>query len=173
MRIARTFALALALLAPSVASAQWLGMPPWSPMMPPPFFNGPMFPRPYYPPFPAQPPIPPEPVARPLSRHECINFAFAAHRPSAFLKLRIERSTPDNRKVLRQRALFVLKFDTDPLARGTARWVFGQLEAGAPPAPPPANPPPQNPPPGGGGGGEPDHDDDGHDHEHDHEHGAR
>lgn len=117
--------LALALALPALASAQWLGLPPWQPL-PPPVFTGPIV-APFYPPYPAQPPIPPEPVARALSRAECINFDFAAQRPSAFLKLRIERTSPDNRKVLRQRTLFVLKFDSDPLARGTARWVFTQL----------------------------------------------
>lgn len=131
MTAARRFiALACLLALPALARAQWL-MPPWAsrPIYPAayqPYHPGNAF-NPYNPYNPYQPPHPPEPVARPLSRAECINFDFAVTSPSAFLKLRIERTTPENRKVLQQRALFILKFDTHPLALGTARWVAEQV----------------------------------------------
>lgn len=128
----RILVIACLLALPALGRAQWL-MPPWQQ----PLFNRPFYPPAYQPYHPANafnpynpyqpPPRPPEPVAGPLSRGECINFDFAETSPSAFLQLRIERTSPENRKVLQQRALFVLKFDTHPLALGTARWVAEQV----------------------------------------------
>lgn len=117
----RILVLACLLTLPALARAQWMMPPPWT------FHPGYGY-QGYNPYNPYQPaPRPPEPVAMPLSRGECINFDFAVTSPSAFLKLRIERTTPENRKVLQQRALFILKFDTHPLALGTARWVAEQV----------------------------------------------
>jgi len=62
-----------------------------------------------------------------LSRRECINFDFAGEKPSARLKMRIERTSKENLKVLLQRAFFTLTYGTDPLSRGTATWVREQI----------------------------------------------
>lgn len=78
-------------------------------------------------PQPAQPPAPP--YIPGFTRAQCINFAFHGVRPSAALKLSIIRTTPANRKVLYQRALFVMKHETDALAKATADWVRQQIEA--------------------------------------------
>lgn len=76
-----------------------------------------------------QPQQPPAPYLPGISRAEAINFEFTCLRPSAALKLRITRTSPDVRKVLYQRALFVMKHDTDNMARATADWVRQQIEA--------------------------------------------
>lgn len=79
---------------------------------------------------PQQPPQPPSPPPiHGLSRAQCINFEFQDVRPSAALKLRIIRTAPATRKILYQRALFVMKHDTDALAKATANWVRLQIEA--------------------------------------------
>jgi hypothetical protein len=76
-----------------------------------------------------QPQHPPAPYFPGFSRAECINFEFSGLRPSAELKLRITRTNPKDRKVLYQRALFVMKHDDDALAKATADWVRQQIEA--------------------------------------------
>lgn len=76
-----------------------------------------------------QPQQPPAPYLPGISRAEAINFEFTCLRPSAALKLRITRTAPEVRKVLYQRALFVMKHDTDNMARATADWVRQQIEA--------------------------------------------
>lgn len=76
-----------------------------------------------------QPQQPPAPYLPGFSRPECINFEFSGLRPSAALKLRILRTRPQDRKVLYQRALFVMKHGDDALAKATADWVRQQIEA--------------------------------------------
>lgn len=75
------------------------------------------------------PPHPAPPYLAGFTRAQCINFEFRGVRPSAELKLRIVRTAPANRTVLYQRALFVLKYETDAPARATANWVRLQIEA--------------------------------------------
>ena len=82
------------------------------------------------------PPAPPPPIEHfpGLCREECVNFDFACVPPSAALRLRIQRTCPANLKVLHRRALFVLAYDPNPLAKGTAVWVKGEIEQiGLPP----------------------------------------
>ena len=73
--------------------------------------------------------LPPQQAPAPgFTRAECVDFDFHGRRPSAELKLRIQRTPPENRHVLYQRALYTLKFDTDVLAKGTADWVRTEIE---------------------------------------------
>lgn len=94
------------------------GYPPVMPpvMVPPPVVS--------YPPVVSHPQPPYLPG---YSREECINFDFH-QRPSADIKLRITRTAPADRKVLYQRALYTMKFDTDVPAKETADWVRQEIE---------------------------------------------
>ena len=110
------------------AHAQLLYFPPQGM---PPGWGSPIFQPGWHPApgwgYPQQPPQ--APYIPGFSRAECVNFDFHGVRPSAMLKIRIERTDPYNRKVLYQRALFVLKFETDPLIKGTADWMRLQIES--------------------------------------------
>ena len=99
--------------------------PMMPPMLPPPVIVQPGFPG-------GQPLPPPQQFIPGFSRPEAINFDFHGVRPSAELKLRIQRTDPAVRKVLYQRALFTLKFESDELAKATADWVRTEIEHIAP-----------------------------------------
>lgn len=112
---------------PGLVHAQWLAMPapafdPHAGWNPYPGFPGGgwggQVPQP--------PPMPPQVPG--FSRTECVNFDFHGLAPSALLKLRITRTAAPLRKVLYQRALFVMKFETDQMVKNTANWVRLQIE---------------------------------------------
>jgi hypothetical protein len=99
---------------------------------------------------------------RGFTRSEAQDLRFDSLRFSSELLLRLERTSPDVRKILAQRAAFVLTYSKDPLERANAdkliRWLRRMESPGLPPGTGPGSGPQPSPspspsasPPGSGG----------------------